>query len=147
MCKSELCTCQWWCQTMMIHDHLEWETATRTVVVCSFCGVRVILDIVPLCEWQMTWQLKCSFHILCRLFFLLTFSKKQWLRKDNKTWGRKKKMERAQGAWMWLSTLFVCVYVCKTGVGGGCCMRVLATHVTPGGMIIHQDYTLINLKH
>lgn len=39
----------------------------------------------------------------------------------------------------------VCFCLCVTEMGG--CARVLATHVTSGGMIIHQDYTLINLKH
>lgn len=33
------------------------------------------------------------------------------------------------------------------GWGGSSGKRVLATHVTSGGMIIHQDYTLINLKY
>ena len=42
-------------------------------------------------------------------------------------------------------TVFVCATVYDRDAG--CCMRVMATHVTSGGMIIHQDYTLINLKH
>ena len=42
-------------------------------------------------------------------------------------------------------TVCVCVIVYDREMGY--CMRVMATHVTSGGMIIHQDYTLINLKH
>ena len=48
---------------------------------------------------------------------------------------------------MWLETLFVGVYAYDSDERGGRCERVLATHVTSGGMIILQDYTLINLKH
>ena len=40
----------------------------------------------------------------------------------------------------------LCVCVRKTAMGV-CWIRALATHVTSGGMIIHQDYTLINLKY
>lgn len=35
----------------------------------------------------------------------------------------------------------------KLGGMGRCYEKMLATHVTSGGMIILQDYTLINLKY
>lgn len=42
-----------------------------------------------------------------------------------------------------MTDLFVFMFM----TGGGGCTRVLATHGASGGLIIHQDYTLINIKH